>query len=376
LLLLFQTSTVVPKIQKQGQEDSNKSIDNDSNLDVQSLIERILRLRAMLRDANRRSENPVDLDELLDLGGEGESLKKWKKSYYQLKEDFEKFKLSRRTPSPFMSPQSKNSRFLDSSDDDVVDELIKLKSHVQELNEKIKYLSGQLAICETKQCEFDVKESKLNEIISDQKLKSKKALEAKEGEMKLKSVQLELEVQKQRDRCLALIEEKDEEISNLKLKLEAIGGKMTSSSDNYMQDLTKAEEVKLDTLVLHYSDELAYNKNELRELRARKMELESALHELQMSALAKEQNYQDKIEIMQDTMARLKRMATKEGANLEYLKNVSLNYMLSTDPKSKEHMLKAIGAVLMFSEIEIKQVCDYNASWWPAPTVKKGGGKR
>merc|ERR1711976_62529 len=37
--------------------------DNDSNLDVQSLIERILRLRAMLRDTNRRSENPVDLDE-------------------------------------------------------------------------------------------------------------------------------------------------------------------------------------------------------------------------------------------------------------------------------------------------------------------------
>ena len=74
--------------------------DNDSNLDVQSLIERILRLRAMLRDANRRSENPVDLDELLDIN-EGE--KKWKKSYYQIKEDFDKYKLTRRTPSPFMS---------------------------------------------------------------------------------------------------------------------------------------------------------------------------------------------------------------------------------------------------------------------------------
>ena len=54
----------------------------------------------MLRDANRRSENPVDLDELLDIN-EGE--KKWKKSYYQIKEDFDKYKLTRRTPSPFMS---------------------------------------------------------------------------------------------------------------------------------------------------------------------------------------------------------------------------------------------------------------------------------
>merc|ERR1719323_2568718 len=81
--------------------------DNDTNLDVQSLIERILRLRTMLRDANRRSENPVDLEDLLDLSEEGAESKKWKKSYFQLKEDFEKFKLTnRRTPSPYLSSPS------------------------------------------------------------------------------------------------------------------------------------------------------------------------------------------------------------------------------------------------------------------------------
>ena len=74
---------------------------------------------------------------------------------------------------------------------------------------------------------------------------------------------------------------------------------------------------------------------------------------------------------MEEAMIRLKRMATKEGSNLEYLKNVTLTYMLSTDAKSKEHMLKAIGAVLMFTAIEIKQVRDYNASWWPTATTSK-----
>ena len=69
---------------------------------------------------------------------------------------------------------------------------------------------------------------------------------------------------------------------------------------------------------------------------------------------------------MNDAMLRLKRLATKEGSNIEYLKNVTLTYMLSTDFRSKEHMLKAIGAVLMFTENEIKQVRDYNASWWPS----------
>ena len=70
-------------------------------------------------------------------------------------------------------------------------------------------------------------------------------------------------------------------------------------------------------------------------------------------------------------MNRLKRLTTKEGSNLEYLKNVTLNYMLSSDLGSKEHMLKAIGAVLLFTKSEVRQVKDYNASWWPS-----GGKKR
>ena len=56
---------------------------------------------------------------------------------------------------------------------------------------------------------------------------------------------------------------------------------------------------------------------------------------------------------MNESMLRLKRLATKEGANLEYLKNVTLTYMLSTDFRSKEHMLKAIGMLLMFTRIEL-----------------------
>ena len=81
-------------------------------------------------------------------------------------------------------------------------------------------------------------------------------------------------------RCLNLIEEKDEELAGLRRKLE-------NHSDDYMEDLTKVEETKLDTLVLHYSEEMSKNQLELRELRCKKMELESALHELQMSALSK-----------------------------------------------------------------------------------------
>ena len=98
----------------------------------------------MLKDANRRSKNPVDLEDLLDLSEEGES-KKWKKSYYQLKEEHEKLKISaRRTPSPFLNSPTKNKN--NNSEEDEVDELLKMKAHILELNQKLKYSNQQVCI--------------------------------------------------------------------------------------------------------------------------------------------------------------------------------------------------------------------------------------
>lgn len=73
---------------------------------------------------------------------------------------------------------------------------------------------------------------------------------------------------------------------------------------------------------------------------------------------------QDKIEELEDTVRRLERMTTVEGSSQEYLKNVVLNYMLSTDIGSRNHMLKAIGAVLRLTEKEVKRVMEHNQAWW------------
>ena len=244
--------------------------DNDTNLDVQSLIERILRLRTMLKDANRRSKNPVDLEDLLDLSEEGAESKKWKKSYYQLKEDFEKFKLTnRRTPSPYLSSPSKNANRNHNSDEDDIDEIMKLKSHIAELNQKLKYANQQLTNFETQESDFKAIEKNLKDQIMEIKEKAKKDLETREIESKTKMLALEAEVQKQRERTISLISEKDDEIQALKSKIEALKGQ--DPSRDYMEDLTKAEQAKVDTLVLHYSEELAHNQLELRDLRSRKM---------------------------------------------------------------------------------------------------------
>lgn len=56
---------------------------------------------------------------------------------------------------------------------------------------------------------------------------------------------------------------------------------------------------------------------------------------------------------------RLERCKSREGANLEYLKNVILSFLASTDKDSKRHMVNAIGAVLKFSPSEIKIINSY-----------------
>ena len=61
-----------------------------------------------------------------------------------------------------------------------------------------------------------------------------------------------------------------------------------------------------------------------------------------MNISLKEEKYQDKIEDLEDNVRKLQRMTTVEGASQEYLKNVVLNYMLSTDMASKNHMLKVL----------------------------------
>jgi hypothetical protein len=47
---------------------------------------------------------------------------------------------------------------------------------------------------------------------------------------------------------------------------------------------------------------------------------------------------------------------SREGANLEYLKNVFINYLTSDDAAGKRHMLNAISTVLQFTAEEAEKI--------------------
>lgn len=69
---------------------------------------------------------------------------------------------------------------------------------------------------------------------------------------------------------------------------------------------------------------------------------------------------------------RYRRNVSREGENLEYLKNVVLQYMISSDAESRNLMLNAISAVLKFTSNEVENVRKYNTLWWWQPAPKTG----
>ena len=70
------------------------------------------------------------------------------------------------------------------------------------MNEKIKYSTQQLSLASIKEAEFTEVEAQLKADITEAKEKSKKELEVRESEFKIKIVQLEAEIHKQRDRYI------------------------------------------------------------------------------------------------------------------------------------------------------------------------------
>ena len=59
---------------------------------------------------------------------------------------------------------------------------------------------------------------------------------------------------------------------------------------------------------------------------------------------------------LKEEVHRLDRNKSREGINLEYLKNVVYRYMTASDPVSKKSIFNAISTILHFSPQERRQV--------------------
>ncbi|CAG0883438.1 unnamed protein product [Darwinula stevensoni] len=304
--------------------------------------ERIASLEASLADLSTTLGQyevlrQQDLDVIQKLKSEREE---YEDEIRRLREEVHRTRIRVRSP----LPQRQNSGTSDASL-----EMEKLRTQISEYREKILVLNKQFHDMEE---EYKSTINFLQETLQEDKQKHRKELKALEHEYKVKLCDIEKEIESQRNRTLSLLTEKDGEIEDLRQKWEAARYGVPLEGSNYPQGL-ETSEPKGETMLLFYTQELARKDVELSALRREKHEDQIALRQLQQKLLNKEDIHQEREACLEEEIDRLQRSISREGENLEYLKNVIVNYLRTPNPSDRQHMLNAICAVLKFTDKEV-----------------------
>ncbi|KAK9511618.1 hypothetical protein O3M35_000242 [Rhynocoris fuscipes] len=310
---------------------------SDSNMD--DIISKLRNIKKLIDTVNVTSEKPIDikalLDELVQENIEStETHKQCQEEYEQLKEQFESYKqqieLAQRSNSPSKEQE--------------------LRGQIKKLKERICSLHNQ--IDEMEKSHKKTVENH-NQSLMAEKMKHKERLAALEAEWRSHVLNLETQMAKQRERALSLVKEKDEEIAELKDSLNTLIPKQYSADKSTHDG---------EGVVLHYSEEVARRDVELSRLRKVKLQLEAELREVRREMTQLAAHEQHLSSLLKHQIQRFEQCQSREGANLEYLKNVVLSFLLTNDSGSKSHMLNAITAVLKFSDAEKSKITQ--SSWW------------
>ena len=215
---------------------------------------------------------------------------------------------------------------------------------------------------------------------------SKAEIVALESAHKTRLEELEIEIRRHRDRTVALLAEKDRELELLRshsqeayqnqyvttFRQMSVQSTESESGDNArsrdmdcVSELISKTAPAAETSLLHFAQEQARKDVELTSLRKQKHSLEMALREMQQSFSMKEQKSVEEQEALKEEVRRLERGRSRESANLEYLKNVVYQYMVSWNVEGRQQMLKAIATILQFSPAERHAVeARLQNGWW------------
>ncbi|XP_063225464.1 GRIP and coiled-coil domain-containing protein 1 isoform X2 [Bacillus rossius redtenbacheri] len=342
----------------------------DRDRDVQQLVEKMLRLRAQLLSANQLADKPLRLDSVLGLkdllprdeGAEHAECREEERRLRQELESCRKQLLVAKHPAASSNKEAAVP---------AAGETSALKLQLKESKEQVSSLRAQLREAEQQLSHRTLQHQK---VLKAEQARWREEQSRREAEARAKASSLEQQLQKQRERSLALLEEKEQEIRTLKESFHMFlpGRKASASSAG---SRTPAEACTDDVVaslsqfggtvrggagqsphMLHYAHELARRDVEISNLRKSRLQLEGALRELQRSGAASQERHLEQVAALQEEVSRLQRCQSREGANLEYLKNVVLSFLLTGDPGARRHMLNAISAVLQFTSTEVERV--------------------
>ncbi|XP_004418787.1 PREDICTED: GRIP and coiled-coil domain-containing protein 1 [Ceratotherium simum simum] len=347
----------------------------ESSLDVNVLKDKMEKLKRLLQVAARKSQVTLDVEKLCDLeimpsseaaDGEKATALYYQQELKQLKEEFERYKVRAQ-----VVLKSKNTK-----DGNLAKELEEAQEQLAELKEK--YISLRLSCEELERQHQQEAEDWKQELARLQHL-HRQELERSQLDFRDRTLKLEEELHKQRDRALAVLAEKDLELEQLRsVALSSglpghrspVGGggpgdpADTSSSDSLTQALQLA--AASEPTFFLYAEQLARKEVEITSLRKQKHRLEVEVHQLQDRLLEEGERHREEVGALQSHIEKNIRDQSREGANLEYLKNIIYRFLTLPDALGRQQTLTAILTILHFSPEE-KQVImrlPTSGSWW------------
>lgn len=346
---------------------SRTSIDismDESQLDASVLKEKLEKLKKLLVLAAQRNADP-DLHKVAELeSNENQcSALQYQQELRQLKDEFERYKQRAQ-----LVLKNKNAK-----DGCQTRELEEVRDQLAELKEK--YINMRI-----QSDEADVQHRRQLEEQQQQAVALQQAhrqeVERLETLHRDNLVMLEAELHKQRERTMALLDEKDQELEKLRAAVltspkdpdktaEEQPGSPESESDEISQALRQV--APNEPTLLLYAEHFARKEVEVGGLRRQKHRLEDDLHQLQAKLIANAERHDEETAELRGQLAKLIRDQNREGANMEYLKNIIYKFLTLQDASGRQQTLTAILTILHFSPQEKHNVTKLQAaSWWTA----------
>lgn len=372
--------------------DENQMPDNEKELreneTPEDLKKQVFKLKGLLKIALNSSDTPVNLEELRKSELESffandPSHKVCEQELRQLKEEFERYKVKTQA-------LHKNKSFKELSEQlENLEALKKRNRDLEQQTEELKDLGLE------KERDHKKVISNLRDQVKLLEEKHKREQEETSTVYKQRLEELERQVLNQRERTLALVAEKDSEIETLRSRspssspsVENVGKtRQVFSYPRKFVEVSSGSQATLDSpqssdadvavhqllskpsgvsnsesTLVHYAQQQARRDAESVAIRRQKNELEASLRDAELRG----EKLIDQTNVLKEEIRKLERDRSRESANLEYLKNIVLRFMMSTSYSVKQQMITAIATVLEFSPKELSQVRKVqSASWWP-----------
>ncbi|KAF7655608.1 hypothetical protein LDENG_00053680 [Lucifuga dentata] len=365
----------------------------ETNLDVNVLKEKLEKVKKLLLLASQRNpEQALEIEKMgaeqesrtSSLDGEKASVLYYQQELRQLKEEFERYKVRAQ-----VVLKNKNTK-----DGCQAKELEEARDQLAELKEK--YINLRIHSDEAEAKRKRELEERQQHVAALQH-SHKQDLEKSEALHRENLLKLEGELHKQRERTMALLADKDQELeklrsltcsmsvqrgrsssndadrmSDFRASVDRSGGKSDEgSTEESIQDECEiiSQALRLagpsEPTLLLYAEQLARKEVEIGSLRRQKHRLEDDVHQLQGKLIGSGERHDEEVSELRGQLDKLLRDQRREGANLEYLKNVIFKFLTLQDVRGRQQTLNAILTILHFSPQEKQDVLKLQGhAWW------------